>query len=295
MEDFGIFIIVFWGVLLTLIHYIFVKLLFKDFKIIKTPSIFEDNWAVITGGTNGIGESFVHNLHKLGYKVLIISRNKEKLNKMLEDFKDNIDIFYADFSSVDDIMYNAIKEKLNSIKISLLVNNVGVCGEFNYFEDMSLKSIDNILKCNIYSCIYMTKLCINNMKQNNIKGTILNISSISSRIPFPYLSVYASTKAFMDVFSYNLSIENRDKLIFKTVNPYYVSTNMSKKRPSFLCPSSDDYVKNIIEKGYFLPHIFVYFLVQISHYIFPFYTTDFIEHYFRTKLFKTKYMINKQN
>lgn len=290
MENFGFFVIVFWGLLLTLIHYILVKLFFKDYKIINLTNVFENNWAVVTGGTNGIGESFVRNLHKLGYKVLVISRNKEKLNEMLEEYKENIDILCVDFSYLNEETFNLIKEKINSIKISLLINNVGICGDLNYFEDMSVQSIDNILKCNIYSCIYMTKLCLKNMKRNNIKGTILNISSASSKIPFPYLSIYASTKSFIDTFTYNLSIENRyNSINIRNINPYYVSTNMSNKRPSFLCPTSDEYTKSIINNGYFLPHTLILKLIQIINYGFPFYTSGFIDHYFRTKLFKTKY------
>lgn len=257
MEELELFVYIFWGIFLMFLHFLF-KLIFRNYKIIEKPKC-KNTWAVVTGGTSGIGESFVYKLYNLGYNVFVISRNKEKLLKLQEKLP-NIVIHESDFTKLD--IYEELNSKLNDIQVSLLINNVGMLGKNTEFENNHNNSIDKILKCNIYSCVYVTKICILNMKKNNIKGVILNLSSISSKIPFPYYSLYAATKSFMDTFFKNISIENTN-LKIKTINPFFVSTNMTKKKQSIFCPSSETYVEHIINKGYYLPHSFINIIIIV--------------------------------
>lgn len=78
--------------------------------------------------------------------------------------------------------------------IGLLVNNVGMANETpRYLEELSSQEIDNMLYCNIFSTMDMTRTVLGFMKKR-ANGAILNISSGSGNHPGPLLAVYSSTK-----------------------------------------------------------------------------------------------------
>ena len=79
------------------------------------------------------------------------------------------------------------------------------------------------------------------------KGVIMNISSASSMIPPPLLTIYAATKAFVNKFSEGLALECGSKgVTVQNVAPYFVATKLSKMRPSLLTPTPNKYVRETL-------------------------------------------------
>jgi 17beta-estradiol 17-dehydrogenase / very-long-chain 3-oxoacyl-CoA reductase len=79
-------------------------------------------YAVVTGGSDGVGKHYVQQLHQQGFKVIIISRTMEKM-KALQEEMPSIEIIQHDFTNPD---FDAIEEQLKNKDIGLLVNNVGI-------------------------------------------------------------------------------------------------------------------------------------------------------------------------
>ncbi|MGH0183932.1 UNVERIFIED_CONTAM: hypothetical protein FKN15_013430, partial [Acipenser sinensis] len=77
------------------------------------------------------------------------------------------------------------------------------------------------------------------------KGAILNISSASGMYPVPLLTLYSSTKAFVDFFSRAMHAEYKSRgIIVQSVLPFFVATKLSKiRRPTLDKPSPEAYVK----------------------------------------------------
>ncbi|XP_075401971.1 very-long-chain 3-oxoacyl-CoA reductase [Tenrec ecaudatus] len=210
-------------------------------------------WAVVTGGTDGIGKSYAEELAKRGMKVVLISRSQDKLNhvssEIREKFKVETKTIAVDFGSQD--IYEKIKAGLAGLQIGVLVNNVGMSYEYpEYFLD--IPDLDNIIKklinINVTSVCKMTQLVLPAMVERS-KGVILNISSASGIKPTPLLAIYSATKAFVDFFSQCLHEEYKRKGIFvQSVLPFYVATKLSKiRKPTLDKPSSDTYVKAAIQ------------------------------------------------
>uniref|UniRef100_A0A5F8GZX9 17beta-estradiol 17-dehydrogenase n=1 Tax=Monodelphis domestica TaxID=13616 RepID=A0A5F8GZX9_MONDO len=77
------------------------------------------------------------------------------------------------------------------------------------------------------------------------KGLVLNISSGVGRFPWPFYSIYSSTKAFICTFSKALQAEYKAKrIIIQVVTPYSISTPMTRYlKPSIMTKTAEDFVK----------------------------------------------------
>lgn len=88
--------------------------------------------AIVTGCTSGIGRAMTYELIKEGVDLLLISRNEEELSKLKNDlleknskFKGVIETVTFDFNTSDFSSYKKIQEKIKSMDIGVLINNVG--------------------------------------------------------------------------------------------------------------------------------------------------------------------------
>uniref|UniRef100_A0A2K5N3Y7 Very-long-chain 3-oxoacyl-CoA reductase n=1 Tax=Cercocebus atys TaxID=9531 RepID=A0A2K5N3Y7_CERAT len=196
-------------------------------------------WAVVTGGTDGIGKSYAEELAKRGMKVVLISRSQDKLDQVSSEIKEKFKVetrtIAVDFTLED--IYDKIKTGLAGLEIGILVNNVGMSYEYpEYFLDVP--DLDNV-SLSLY--IMVTKRIS--------KGAILNISSGSGMFPVPLLTIYSATKTFVDFFSQCLHEEYRSKGIFvQSVLPYFVATKLAKiRKPTLDKPTPETFVKSAIK------------------------------------------------
>ncbi|XP_066446190.1 very-long-chain 3-oxoacyl-CoA reductase-B-like [Eleutherodactylus coqui] len=211
-------------------------------------------WAVVTGATDGIGKAYALELAKRGFDVILISRTLEKLEKVAKEIENltrrKTKIIQLDFTGGAEI-YTKVEKALKDLDIGILVNNVGM----TYFNEVTRfhevpdinKRIENIMNCNLQSMIQMTKIVLPKMVQRK-KGLIINLSSAAGARPYPMITMYGATKAFMDFFSRSLNVEYRsDGIIVQSVLPHLVSTNMTR-HPSanILVKTSDDFAREAL-------------------------------------------------
>lgn len=217
-----------------------------------------NSWAIVTGATDGIGLEFAVELAKKGYNLLLISRSAEKLEKVKDQLSKHlkqsreIRVMKIDFSQRD--VYDAIDKEVKKLPdISVLVNNVGVsyCTP-EYFGDLGKTNkdpnfVDSMINVNIVSCTKMIQLVIPKMEQQK-RGIIINLSSLSAAYPTPLLSLYGATKIYVDFLSRGLQAEYESKgIIVQSLLPSYVATNMSKiRKASLLVPTPSAYVKGAL-------------------------------------------------
>ena len=149
--------------------------------------------ALVTGASSGIGLEIAKYLDKLGYEVILVAREKEKLESVAKMLKHKPKIIVMDLSQVEDIksLYVLVK----SDDIDILVNNAGI-GLNGNFTETDLSKEMNMIDTNIKAVHILTKLFLKDMKRKN-KGYILNIASSAAFESGPLMATYYATKAYV--------------------------------------------------------------------------------------------------
>ncbi|TGZ62012.1 hypothetical protein CRM22_007670 [Opisthorchis felineus] len=237
-------------------------------------------WAIVTGAAAGIGQAYARELAKDGLNIMLIDIDEAGLSSMATELEDNFSVktitFICDFTR-DDI-YGILEKEIDKVpSIACLVNNVGICyprlARFVNADFIDFEFIRNLINCNMHSMISLTRIVLPRLlKQNKPGSAIINLSSFSGLMPYPYLSLYGASKAFIKHFVKSLIPEVKDsKVMIQAVCPLFVATKLSRKSsPSLFVPTPDTYVRSALDMlgveevttGY-LPHALVGFILLL--------------------------------
>jgi NAD(P)-dependent dehydrogenase (short-subunit alcohol dehydrogenase family) len=166
--------------------------------------------AIVTGAGGGVGKAISKKLSSQGCKVVMLGRNRTKLQKAASEIgnKKNTMAVIADITKEAEVL-SAIDQTINSFdKIDILVNNAGIINDPVPFHEMTEDQWDDLVKTNLFGMFRMTKAVIPVMMRNG-GGSIVNISSVLGirSIPRVPLSVYAVTKAGVIMFTRSIAVE----------------------------------------------------------------------------------------
>jgi len=80
------------------------------------------------------------------------------------------------------------------------------------------------------------------------RGYIVNVGSMASEVSFPFLSLYAAPKAFLDKIDHDVGLEyGRHGIFIQSLVPACVATKMSHiKKPSFFAPGTEKFVRSLL-------------------------------------------------
>ena len=166
-------------------------------------------YAVVTGASSGIGWHISKELAKKGYAIVAVSNQAELLAKLKFELEQEyqiqvltIDIDLTKNDAAQNIFDFCQKENLT---IEVLVNNAGIL-VYGEVISIELERTENILHLHMNTPVLLCRL-FGEVMVNNQKGYILNVSSISAVMPYPLISLYGPTKAFLRHFSKALYIE----------------------------------------------------------------------------------------
>lgn len=169
------------------------------------------NTTLITGSSEGIGRSFAEVYAKNGHDLVLVARNKVKLEEFAQELKAkyavNVDVFAADLIPVDAPQKLFAAIELKNIKIDILVNNAGMMQVEKLHLSDPLK-LNNLIQLNIQSLVNMTQQFVTPMIGRG-QGKIVNIGSIASFMPTPNFAAYGASKAFVLSFSEGITEELR--------------------------------------------------------------------------------------
>lgn len=164
--------------------------------------------ALITGASSGIGLDIARYLATKGYELILVSRNKEKLEQIQEHLPTKVTIIVADLSNeqrVKDLYVLAKKEN-----IDILINNAGL-GDFGYLTDTVLNKDLELINTNIKAVHILTKHMVKDMEKRDTDTYILNVASSAAFQPGPLMSTYYATKAYVYQLTEALYYEQKKK------------------------------------------------------------------------------------
>lgn len=196
---------------------------------------------LITGGGTGIGEAIAKTFYKNGYKVYILGRRKEKLEKVCEESGNSINYFVCDINNDNDI--KSILNKLD--KIDTLINCSGIISSGEESEKYDYDELDDIINTNLKGILSICLQMIDKWKENNLKGNIINIGSIAAKNGSKYFPIYSSSKAGIIAFSKSIASRYGEFGIrCNVISPGVIKTPMSYVET----PNFDDYIEEIENK-----------------------------------------------
>ncbi len=149
--------------------------------------------ALVTGASSGIGREMAKYLDHLGYELIIVARDKEKLEQLAATLNKKPKIIVMDLMLESNIKSLYVLTKNENIDI--LINNAGF-GAFGTFTETELTTELEMIDLNIKTVHMLTKMFLKDMKKKN-KGYILNVASSAAFQPGPLMATYYSTKAYV--------------------------------------------------------------------------------------------------
>ncbi len=149
--------------------------------------------ALITGASSGIGYQMARYLDELGYDLILVAKDQQRLEKVKKDFKGKTKIIALDLTNEESCyeLYKAVTDE----RIDILINDAGfgLFGDFSYTDlNRELEMID----VNIKAVHILTKLFLKDMIRRD-RGYILNVSSLAAFQAGPLMATYYATKAYI--------------------------------------------------------------------------------------------------
>ncbi|MEM7163073.1 MAG: SDR family oxidoreductase [Bacteroidota bacterium] len=179
---------------------------------------------LLTGATSGIGLSIFELLIEQGYKIHILSRNKEKMEALCSHES-------ASYSVCDIKNLQEVTEGINSAvsamgSIDVLINNSGL-GYFDPIANSNLDEWHEMIDVNVKGLLSVTHGSLEELIAS--KGHVINITSVASHNVFPNNVVYCATKHAVMAFSKGLRMELGDKIRVTSISPGAVNTDFIHK------------------------------------------------------------------
>ena len=173
------------------------------------------SWAVVAGGSKGIGYGISEALAKRGYNLLLIARHLDTLQaaktKLESKYLVHIDVLALDLSQDSSATVIGKWCTDRNIRLKVLCNVAGLGGANDYLS-LSLDSLRYMIRLNVESCMAVS-LTLLPLLEKNAPSYILNVASMAGFAPIPVKNMYSATKSAVVFFSYSLRYQLKGRHI----------------------------------------------------------------------------------
>ncbi|KAB2838058.1 MAG: SDR family NAD(P)-dependent oxidoreductase [Melioribacteraceae bacterium] len=187
--------------------------------------------AVITGGAKGIGFATAVRFVNEGCNVALFDLDATELHdakKKLDEFRNGkVFIYLADVTEKTKLYEIAKQTEAEMGSVDILINNAGYVKGGNFLEQ-SDEIWEKTIDINLRAFIYTIRAFLPGMNERN-EGFIVNISSASSTLGVPGLSIYTATKWAVWGFTESMRFEsmNANKNVrWASIHPSYIRTGL---------------------------------------------------------------------
>ena len=234
-------------------------------------SILEGRVAIVTGASSGIGEACALAFAQRGAKVVLAARRAERLSALVERIENAggealaVATDVTDEAAVDRLFSRAI-ERFGTVDV--LINNAGIA-DSTPVDEMSLDTWRQVIETNLTSAFLCSRAAFRAMIGKG-RGRIVNVGSISARVPRENSPAYAASKFGLDGLTRSLAIDGRKHNIAASIfHPGIVATEIAPgavKLPEDFAASPEDIAGVIVHMCDIPDHLNFYegMVVQID-------------------------------
>src|SRR6266404_2330852 len=154
----------------------------------------------LTGASSGIGLAIAQSLIAHGHEVWGTSRNLIRLEQIQRLHPVRLDL--SDSRSIDDAFKSALAD---AGYFDVVINNAGG-GHFGPGEHLSADEIEEQFQVLLFAHLRLMRLALSAMRSHGT-GLIINVTSLASRLPVPFMGAYNAAKAAMASFTMSLQLE----------------------------------------------------------------------------------------
>ena len=172
-------------------------------------------YALVAGGSKGIGYAIAYALAKRGYNLILVARHRPALEEAKQRLESgfHVHVELLVFDLADESSAAAIAEwcTAKNIRLKMLCNVAGLGGARDYLS-LPLDTLRYMVRLNVESAMSLT-LTLLPLLEKNAPAQILNVASMAAFAPIPVKNMYAATKAAELSFSYALRYQLKKKNI----------------------------------------------------------------------------------
>ena len=161
-------------------------------------------WALVTGATSGIGESFTRLLASKGFNIALVARDEARLHERAAGLREKygVQTFVLPADLATDAGCASVEEYINEFEIEVLINNAGF-GINKAFTASDLSAEQDMFDVLVRTPMRLMHVILPKMMARN-SGTVINVSSVASFIAG---GTYSASKSYLTVLSESLHTE----------------------------------------------------------------------------------------
>ena len=193
----------------------------------------ENQVAVVTGGTRGIGRAIAERLLSEGLKVAICGRTQEGVDSALAELRGHGESVFgvaADVAKLADVQrfFSAVNSRWGGFDV--LVNNAGI-GFFRSVADLTPEEWHQMIDLNLSGVYYCCHEAMPNFRKRD-GGYVINISSLAAKNPFAGGSGYNASKFGLNGFAEAMMLDHQQENVRVTsIMPGSVDTEFGNGTP----------------------------------------------------------------
>jgi NAD(P)-dependent dehydrogenase (short-subunit alcohol dehydrogenase family) len=185
--------------------------------------------AIVTGGGSGIGLAITERFVQNNIHTIIVGRDEQKLCAAKEKLGPLCEPLAGDLNNLSSLpgLIKSIVEKHG--RIDVLVNNAGINMKKD-FTEVTDEDFQKILLTNVTAVFALSREVIKSMLEKEIKGSIINISSMASQYGIPKVIAYTASKSAIEGMTKAMAVELSPKGVrVNCIAPGFIATDMSAK------------------------------------------------------------------
>lgn len=164
-------------------------------------------WAVIAGGSEGVGASFAHQLADAGLNLVLLARKEGPLEETAAAVRARgVEVRTLSVDLTDHDSIKRIKEVTDDVEVGLLVYNAGANTYGHEFVTGDLERFQGVIDLNVTAQLALIQLFGAPMKERR-RGGLLLVGSMAGFMGTAQISVYSAVKSFCRVFAEGLWLE----------------------------------------------------------------------------------------